>query len=385
MRHMHDLIETGSRNLTSLLEQWVSAESAPIDPMDYVPQRLPLPILSGATLEAIIPILSYLKGLPHNPSNGYAPFLAALSIYSDIRGEYLEQSVAPLGQQLIAYATERIGTHAARAGGMAAAFGAQEDEGAYYRGAAGTRDWLKALLDVAENEHVILSSLLRGLNPPSSNSTIASTFSRLLRPLLKHFSATLSALHAHIRRNLNTHTLFAFDLIGSLSDLQARWELVVVKASGKSSATSANNTEDASASASETSAHALGEHLRALRSTMMKVFPTFLTDIQALPRQREAEVPSTTINEISYLGLAFIRQTCEYGDVVAPLLASLGAGNWFNDSGAGTAPVLSLSHNAGEQSRILSQYLCDTLSVVLTALEGEWRRRRRRANALTVV
>lgn len=34
----HDLIETGSRNLTTLLEEWVSAESVPISPEDYGPR-----------------------------------------------------------------------------------------------------------------------------------------------------------------------------------------------------------------------------------------------------------------------------------------------------------------------------------------------------------
>lgn len=395
VRRMHSLIESGSRNLTSLLEQWVSAESAPIDPMDYIPQResgnsvlstlfsstysstalfhptgVPLPILSGATLEAIIPILSYLKSLPSNPTNGYAPFLAALSLYSDIRGEYLDQSIDPLGQYIVSYASDRIGTQSARTGGMAAAFGAQEDEGAYYRGAAGIRDWLKTLLDMAENEHVILSSLLRGLEPPSSNSTIASTFSRLLRPLLKHFTTIASTLHVHIRNSLDTHTLFAFDLIGVMSDLQTRWEMVIVRASGKGGGGGGPEDPSQTSSADGTpAAHALNEQLRSLRGTMIKVFPTFLNDIRNLPRQREGEVPSTTINEISYLGLAFIRQTCEYADVVAPLLATLGAGNWMMSSN--TAPVLSLSINQGEQKSLLGQYLCDTLSAVLSALDGE--------------
>ncbi|CAO1619266.1 unnamed protein product [Sympodiomycopsis kandeliae] len=361
---MHDVIETGARNLTSLMREWVIAESAPIDPSDYVPQRLPLPILSGATLEAIIPILSYLKSLPTNPTNGYAPFLAALSSYSDIRGEYLSNSVSHLGQGLITYATERIGHHSNRNGGMASAFEASQEEegGGYLRGGAGIRDWMKSILDMSENEHVILTSLLRGLNPPSSNSTISSTFSRLLKLLLKDFNTTLNQLHNQIKANLNTHTLFAFDLSGSMSDLYARWEVVIVKASGKS-----QQHEDENSS-SGGGVYVLNEQLKMVKSTMTQVFSTFLDEIKALPRQRQGEVPSTSINEINYLGLAFIRQTCEYGDVIAPLLSSLGKGNWNSSSNA--APVLSVAIHQSEQSSILNQYLCDTLSTILDALQS---------------
>lgn len=350
---------------------------------------LPLPILSGATLEAIIPILSYLKGLPTNPSNGYAPFLAALSVYADIRGTYLEESMSALGNQLVDFCRERVGNTASHRGAMTAAFAAEDDEGGYQRGSAGAKEWVKSILDMAENEHAILSNLLRGLNPPSSSATIASTFSRLLRPVLHHFTTIIGNLHAHIRRHISTHTLFAFDLIGTLSDLHVRWDSVIIAASGKSgeepTATEKSGGEAAGA-------FALGQQLQGLRSSTMNVFIGFLNDVQSLPRQREGEVPSSkcrrpalsrtdinvltlylpaltsaTINELTYLGLTFIRQMCEYADVVSSLLTMLGAGNWRMGSNA--APVLSVPITPGEQSGILSQYLCDALATVVDALK----------------
>lgn len=53
---------------------------------------------------------------------------------------------------------------------------------------------------------------------------------------------------------------------------------------------------------------------------------------------------------------------------MAPLLSTLGAGNWMMSGN--TAPVLSLSINQSDHSGILSQYLCDTLATVLGALEA---------------
>ncbi|CAO1612756.1 unnamed protein product [Parajaminaea phylloscopi] len=366
MRRMHDLIETGARNLTSLLNDWVSAESVAINPEDYIPRRLPLPILSGATLEAIIPIFSYLKGLPTNPSNGYAPFLAALAVYSDTRGAYMEQSVAAMGNALVDFCRDRVAAPSNR-GAMTAAFAAEDDDEGYQRGSAGAREWVKAILDMAENDNAILTNLLRGISPPSSSATIASTFSRLLRPVLRHFTAVMGSLHNHVRRHISSHTLFAFDLIGALSDLQSRWHTVIVKASGKD-----DHDGNANAGATgEADAFALAQQLQSLRSSTMNVFIGFLSDVQNIPRQREGEVPSTTINELTYLGLTFLRQMCEYADVVTSLLSTLGAGNWM--MAGSVAPVLSMPINAEEQSGILSQYLCDALSTVIEALKARSR------------
>lgn len=329
------------------MQDWVTAESSPVNPQE----GQPLPILSGTTLESIIPILSHLKALPSNPANGYAPFLAALSLYSDTRGGYLEASVAPIGQQLVNFVVTSSSSNT---------FAIGDDEAQYQRGSAGIRHWVNIILDLAENDHAILSNLLRGLNPPSSNNTIASTFSRLLRPILRHFVSTMGALQGHIRRRVDHYALLAFDLIGSLSDLSLRWDSVIANAAGKS-----DRDE-------EGGAHALREQVQALHKTMMNVFPNILNTISNLPQQRQ-DVPSTGVNEISWLSISIVRQLCDHADVVASLLTTLGAGNWMMSGNA--APVLSLSINAEDHNGILAQYLCDVLATTITALEGMFIRR----------
>lgn len=200
--------------------------------------------------------------------------------------------MAAMGNHVVDFCREMVGVHSSR-GAMTAAFAAEEDEGWYQRGSADIREWIKAILDMAENEHAILSNLLRALSPPSSAATIASTFSRLLRPILRHFNHVVGTLHAHIRKHVSRYTPFAFDLIGALSDLRLRWDAVIVKAAGKdgeegSGATGRGGSGDGDA-------FALGQQLQALRSSTMNVFISFLADVQDIPRQREGEVPSSEL------------------------------------------------------------------------------------------
>jgi len=112
------------------------------------------------------------------------------------------------------------------------------------------------------------------------------------------------------------------------------------------------------------------ETILSIRGTLMQVFPKFIEDIRVMPGMREGEVPSTTVNEISYSGLKFIKQLVDYGDVVSPLLQTLGNGNWM--MAGNKAPVLSLGFD-GEEEGILTTYLNDVLATVLSALEGRSR------------
>lgn len=373
MLKMNDLIELGSRNVTDMIRDWVTAESDMhgIDVADYVPRGMALPRLSTATMDAIIPLFSFLKSLPTHPQTHHAPFSSALVAYSEIRGRYVDASLAPLAQQVITYSQERLSSTAGRAG-MTAAWQNDEDDTGYSRGNAGLSNWINAALDLTENEYSILEELMQSLNPPSSQTTIHSTFSRLLRAPLRSFASTLSSLQNEIRRSSSTqHTFFAFDLIGALSNASQRWENVIV-------ANCARQQESSNPHSEQTALHALSESLVSTRGMALEIFPTYIAGINAMPMQREAEVPSTTINEITYSSLNFMRQLCEYADVVAPLLTSLGAGMWM--MGSDRAPVLSLGIDSETQS-ILSQYLADVLAALLNALEARSRAIRQQSTA----
>jgi exocyst complex protein 7 len=157
------------------------------------------------------------------------------------------------------------------------------------------------------------------------------------------------------------HSFFAFDMIGVLSHAAYRWDNIIVNNCARQETTQHHE---------HTPIQALTESLTAVRGTAIKVFPTYIQEVYRMPHQREGEVPSTTINEITYSSLNFMRHLCEYADVVGPMLSSLGAGSWIA-SGNNSAPVLSLSLE--ENGSILSQYLVDVLAALLKSLEARSR------------
>lgn len=164
-----------------------------------------------------------------------------------------------------------------------------------------------------------------------------------------------------IRRNATVmHNFFTFDIIGCLTNASHQWESVV--------AANCPRQESTHQHQETTPINALTENLALFKQTAMEIFPTYIQEINAMPQQREGEVPSTAVNEITYSSLNFMRHLCEYADIVGPLLTKLGVGNWM--MGSGGAPVLSLGLDGDS---ILSQYLCDVLAALLNALEARSR------------
>jgi exocyst complex protein 7 len=151
MLRMHDLIEMGSRNIADLIREWLSAESNQngLDLELYFRQEAPLPRITTATIDNVAPLFSFLKTLPTHPKTHHAPFSSALVAYSEIRGRYMEASLAPLGQMIISYSQETLGSTAGRSG-MTAAWRNEEENTGYARGSAGLSNWISATVDMAE-------------------------------------------------------------------------------------------------------------------------------------------------------------------------------------------------------------------------------------------
>lgn len=148
---MNDMIETGSRNIAELIKDWVSAETDQhgIDLEDHLAREIHLPKLSTATIDAVVPLFSFLKTLPTHPQTHHAPFSSALVAYSEIRGRYMDTALRKMSQRIMMYSQERLVSVAGRAG-MTAAWQHDEEDAGYTRGSAGLSTWINATLDMSE-------------------------------------------------------------------------------------------------------------------------------------------------------------------------------------------------------------------------------------------
>ena len=225
-----------------------------------------------------------------------------------------------------------------------------------------------------ENEQRILEGILSDAGLDKETLLSLAVFSHLSVQPLQTLVDTFSSVHSHVRRHLSTHTFFLLDLIGGISSvvLSGRWDALMRLMEDPSGGMIRSNYKidrsDLDMVAGPTMCNELLDVYGKLKNTAMGVFPRFIEDVKSMPLRRETEVPSTTVNEITYTGLQFIRQVVDYSDVVAPLLQTLGPGSWMMSSNA--APVLSLGLDDDPSKRtIVGDYLNDVLAVVLGALE----------------
>ncbi len=229
-----------------------------------------------------------------------------------------------------------------------------------------------------DNEYRILQGLVTSAELDKETLLLASTFSQLVAAPLSGLIESLTTIQSHVRRHLATHTSFLFDLIGALSNviLSGRWD-VLIRSMEDSPEAPLNSTvpidkADLDLHAGFAPAAELLEIYSKLKNAAIGIFPRFIEDIKAIPARKAAEVPSTSVNEITYKGLQFIRQVADYSDVVSPLLHTLGNGNWMMSSGV--APVLSLGlDNDPSSLTIVGDYLNDVVAEILTSLEARSR------------
>lgn len=378
MKRMYDLIELGSRSLCSVVSDWVRADSEAIDLAEYS-RDAHYPVPSEDTHNAIVPIVNYLSTLPRHPRTGHTPLSAGFAAYASVRSTYLTQCLNPLAARLQQHAVERIGTGAGGSGMTMANHDDDEDHhSGYRRGEAGAVELFEAYYGMLDNEYRILQALMVSAELGKETLLLASTFSQLASASLSALIESLGSISSHVRRHLGTHTSFLLDLIGAMSGiiLTGRWEVLVRSMEDTPEAPLYSSfpidKADLDITVGFAPASELLEIYSKLKNTAIGIFPRFIEDIKAIPTRKVAEVPSTSVNEITYLGLQFVRQVTEYSDIVSPLLHTLGNGNWMMASGV--APVLSLGldSDASKQS-IVGDYLNDVVAVILTSLEARSR------------
>lgn len=119
--------------------------------------------------------------------------------------------------------------------------------------------------------------LLLELAPLPTQSLLAMTFTTLITPLVNLFTTTLSSLGALIKRSLHKYTFLALSAYASLSSLQARWDDIMCRRSGRKE-------------------NELKDGLHSMRAACLRSFPEFLADLRAAVLGRGGELSTGLVD-----------------------------------------------------------------------------------------
>lgn len=131
--------------------------------------------------------------------------------------------------------------------------------------------------------------LLTELAPLSSQSVLASTYATLLTPLGNLFTTTMQSFSGLIKRSIHKYTFLALAAYASLSIMQARWDDLMCKRSGRRE-------------------NELKDGLHTIRAACLRSFPEFIADIRAAALGKTGELSTSladctvTVRASSYPG-----------------------------------------------------------------------------------
>ncbi|GJE99593.1 exocyst complex component EXO70 [Phanerochaete sordida] len=319
------LVETGAKKLTQLYTKMVAEGSSGAPPNGPDFELSPFP---PSLKPSLVPLVTFLRQLPlpaTHPSHPAAPAIQstlkeAQKGYADMRGSWGKKCLENYARRVVDRAETIDGVAAGRE------FGA----------------WVANLLTVAEEEY----DLLLELAPLPTQSVLSTTFATLITPLVNLFSTTLSSLSGLIKRSLHKYTFLALSAYASLSSLQARWDDVMCRRSGRKE-------------------NELKDGLHSIRAACLRSFPEFLADLQAAALGKGGEL-STGLADFTLSTVQYVERLPEVREAVGAALLTLGDGNWKMGQGVqvGKAPK---SVEIDEQT-VLEHYTFDVINTVLGSL-----------------
>ncbi|BGP00109.1 Exocyst complex component, exo70 subunit [Rhodotorula toruloides ATCC 204091] len=345
LAQMGALIDSGARQLIGIFTKWVKETSPSMDAGKLYDQGKPFPTLTPFFLENALPLIAYLRALP-DPQNTSSISSTLLSSYTSLRSAYIEESLRNCTKEVLVDATPemvsltpKIGTDADSAKGA----------GASARGAADRRGLgrvLDVLLALAKSEHALLGTVFASL--PASQRT--SLYSSLLGPSLTLLTNTGQSLNSLIKKSTHYALVpIAFATFQELQERQGEFE--------EWARTKAGRKENE-----------VGDLTHAFRGTCLTSLPGIIEETKSWGNKApvgtdalSAAVSPVTINVVN-----FMRQLTDSQATAETFLGVLGAGNWGGPSKTSTA-------TGGDENGLLSRYLNDVFSVLLSSLDSRSR------------
>ena len=334
----HGLLSTGTNQLLDLYRSSLSDEDQQIEPLHFLTKGLDFPTFGSDKTQYLKEIAdAILSASAHSAKLNQRDDDQGVTIYADVRGEYLHLSLQNLATASIS--TSKRGP---------------SDTTVYKPGSNAIGTYAQALekMFLAEHENVI--RVFRG---EASARAYAATCSKAMND----FSKTLSELNSTIKSRMLTDCFLAYEIVDLVHPLSYRLE----KRTGQLRPQ-------------------ISEALRPIRDTARASLIEILSRTKSQAESLTTLPPDGNTVPLVHETAARIRTLCAYDTSLLHILASIGDGNWRTgqssnpstnsvDTASNSTPQPSSAANHAEGTNpsnpaLLISYLSDLTETLLTTL-----------------
>ncbi|KFX89169.1 hypothetical protein O988_08734 [Pseudogymnoascus sp. VKM F-3808] len=321
------LIQFGNQQLESVFKRILQEDAAPVEPLNFITKQKPWPTLSQEKTTRLGLINSFVGARQQTSMVASATESPTAKIYANVRGPYLQASLANLASASVNTAKKKSADAIYKHGTNGIGMYAQAIEGAY----------------IAEHENVCALF---------ARDDWGRVFNLTCQGAMDDVGRTLRELNVHIRAHLPTDCFLAYEILEIISQLSNRVETQTGELKGP-----------------------FGSVLKPIRDTARTSLAELLDDtkkrvggIQNIP----LDVPPLPITTET---MARLQTMVEFLRPISGIMISLGDGNWKSASGANppadAIPSLASFDVTADGKELFAHYSADTVDALLSSLQAK--------------
>ncbi|KFY14990.1 hypothetical protein V492_02292, partial [Pseudogymnoascus sp. VKM F-4246] len=321
------LIQFGNQQLESVFRRILQEDAAPVEPLNFITKQKPWPTLSQDKTTRLGLINSFVGARQQTSMVAQAQESPTAKIYANVRGPYLQASLANLAAASVNTARKKSADAIYKHGTNGIGMYAQAIEGAY----------------IAEHENVCALF---------ARDDWGRVFNLACQGAMDDVGRTLRELNVHIRAHLPTDCFLAYEILEIISQLSSRVETQTGELKGP-----------------------FGSVLKPIRDTARSSLAELLDDtrkrvsgIQNIP----LDVPPLPITTET---MARLQTMVEFLRPISGIMISLGDGNWKSSTGtaasADAIPSLASFDVTADGKELFAHYSADTVDALLSSLQAK--------------
>ncbi|KAF3937384.1 hypothetical protein ABW19_dt0205903 [Dactylella cylindrospora] len=319
VKDMTQLLKTGAVQLEELFRKTLVSESSPCEPLHFITKKLAFPTFSPDKINTLAVLNEFLSSTIAASSGLQSN---AITVYAEVRGQYIANSLSSLSQGCVNTATRRALTNP------------------YEKGDNGIPHYALALEGMFDSEYENICRLF-------NSSSWLKVYTSTTQPAITVFSNTIRQLNTHIKANMMSDCFLAYDVI----------ECVTSTANRLGMKTGEKNE--------------FVEALKPIRQTASASFYELLEDLKRRGNSIATLPIDFTVCEFTQTIMARLRRLTDYQTAVSGLLISLGDKNW-NRPYTPTLPANLQSFDVGADGNILiASYCLDSIDAMLQIIEAK--------------